>query len=69
MSKIKLDPYNKDQPFSKEEITFEDAWCDIYWVFAHDDMAFDYRASYYKERFLKVKKGLVDFEAMTIELE
>ena len=69
MSKIKLDPYNKDQPFSKEEITFEDAWCDIYWVFAHDDMAFDYRASYYKERYLKVKAGLVDFERLTLVRE
>jgi len=69
MSNIQLDPYNKDQPFSKQEVSFEDAWCDIYWVFAHDDMAFDYRASYYRERYLKVKKGLVDFEAMTLEVE
>ena len=22
---------------------FEDAWADIYWTFASDDMAFDYR--------------------------
>ena len=69
MSKIQLDPYNKDKPFSKQEISFEDAWCDIYWVFAHDDMAFDYRASYYRERYLKVKKGVIDFEAMTLERE
>jgi hypothetical protein len=69
MSNIQLDPYNKDQPFSKKEISFEDAWCDIYWVFAHDDMAFDYRASYYRERYLKVKKGVIDFEAMTLERE
>ena len=41
---------------------FEDAWTDIYWVFAHDDMAFDYRDRYYKERFLKTRKGLVDFQ-------
>ena len=41
---------------------FEDAWADIYWVFAHDDMAFDYRSQYYKERFLKTQKGLVDFQ-------
>ena len=34
---------------------FEDAWADIYWTFAHDDMAFDYRDRYYKERYLKVK--------------
>ena len=66
---IQLDPYNKDEPFSKQEISFEDAWCDIYWVFAHDDMAFDYRSSYYRERYLKVKKGLIDFEAMTLERE
>ena len=46
---------------------FEDAWADVYWVFAHDDMVFDYRASYYKERYLKVKSGLIDFEAMTLE--
>ena len=59
---IQLDPYNKEQPFSKNEISFEDAWCDIYWVFAHDDMAFDYRDRYYKERFLKTQKGLVDFQ-------
>ena len=45
---------------------FEDAWADIYWVFAHDDMVFDYRDRYYKERFLKVKQGLVDFEKMEI---
>ena len=69
MSNIQLDPYNKDEPFSKKEISFEDAWCDIYWVFAHDDMAFDYRASYYRERYLKVKKGVIDFEAMTLERE
>ena len=69
MSKIQLDPYNKDEPFSKKEISFEDAWCDVYWVFAHDDMAFDYRASYYRERYLKVKKGVIDFEAMTLERE
>ena len=69
MSKIQLDPYNKDEPFSKQEISFEDAWCDVYWVFAHDDMAFDYRASYYRERYLKVKKGVIDFEAMTLERE
>ena len=69
MSNIQLDPYNKDEPFSKQEISFEDAWCDIYWVFAHDDMAFDYRASYYRERYLKVKKGVIDFEAMTLERE
>ena len=54
---------------TKEETSFEDAWCDIYWVFAHDDMAFDYRASYYKERYLKVKHGLVDFEKLTIVRE
>ena len=41
---------------------FEDAWADIYWTFAHDDMAFDYRDQYYKERFLKTRKGLVDFQ-------
>ena len=35
---------------------FEDAWADIYWTFAHDDMAFDYRDRYYKERFLKTSK-------------
>ena len=46
--------------------TFEDAWADIYWVFAHDDMAFDYRDRYYKERFLKVKHGLVDFQKLEI---
>ena len=69
MSKIQLDPYNKDEPFSKQEISFEDAWCDIYWVFAHDDMAFDYRASYYKERYLKVKHGLIDFEKLTLVRE
>ena len=63
---IQLDPYNKEQPFSKNEISFEDAWCDIYWTFAHDDMAFDYRDRYYKERFLKVKAGLVDFEKLTL---
>lgn len=45
---------------------FEDAWADIYWTFAHDDMAFDYRSQYYKERFLKVKAGLVDFEKLTL---
>lgn len=45
---------------------FEDAWADIYWTFAHDDMAFDYRDRYYKERFLKVRHGLVDFEKLTI---
>ena len=45
---------------------FEDAWADIYWTFAHDDMAFDYRDQYYKGRFLKVKAGLVDFEKLTI---
>ena len=69
MSKIQLDPYNKDEPFSKQEISFEDAWCDIYWIFAHDDMAFDYRASYYKERYLKVKHGLIDFEKLTLVRE
>ena len=63
---IQLDPYNKEQPFSKNEISFEDAWADIYWTFAHDDMAFDYRDRYYKERFLKVKAGLVDFEKLTL---
>ena len=51
---------------TKEEPTFEDVWCDIYWVFAHDDMAFDYRSQYYKERFLKVRRGLVDFEKLTL---
>jgi hypothetical protein len=54
---------------TKQETNFEDAWCDIYWVFAHDDMAFDYRDRYYKERFLKVKHGLVDFEKLTIVKE
>jgi hypothetical protein len=54
---------------TKQETSFEEAWCDIYWVFAHDVMAFDYRSSYYKERFLKVKKGIIDFEAMTLERE
>ena len=47
---------------TKQETSFEDAWADIYWVFAHDDMAFDYRDRYYKERFLKTRKGLVDFQ-------
>ena len=47
---------------TKQETSFEDAWADIYWVFAHDDMAFDYRSQYYKERFLKTRKGLVDFQ-------
>ena len=51
---------------TKQETSFEDAWADIYWVFAHDDMAFDYRSSYYKERYLKVKQGLVDFEKLTL---
>jgi hypothetical protein len=54
---------------TKQETSFEDAWCDIYWVFAHDDMAFDYRDRYYRERYLKVKTGLVDFEKMTLERE
>jgi len=54
---------------TKQETSFEDAWADIYWTFAHDDMAFDYRSSYYKERFLKVKHGLVDFEKLTIVRE
>ncbi len=48
---------------------FEDAWTDIYWTFAHDDMAFDYRDRYYKERYLKVKSGLVDFEKLTLVRE
>ena len=48
---------------------FEDAWADVYWVFAHDDMAFDYRSQYYKERFLKVKHGLIDFEKLTLVRE
>ena len=47
---------------TKAETSFEDAWADIYWTFAHDDMAFDYRSQYYKERFLKTRKGLVDFQ-------
>ena len=47
---------------TKQETSFEDAWADIYWVFAHDDMAFDYRSQYYKERYLKTKKGIVDFQ-------
>jgi hypothetical protein len=54
---------------TKQETSFEDAWCDIYWVFAHDDMAFDYRSQYYKERFLKVRRGLVDFEKLTLVRE
>ena len=54
---------------TKEETSFEDAWADIYWVFAHDDMAFDYRDRYYKERYLKVKQGLVDFEKLTLVRE
>ena len=41
---------------------FEDAWAYIYCSFAHDDMAFDYRSQYYKERYLKTQKGLVDFQ-------
>ena len=52
---------------TKQETSFEDAWCDIYWVFAHDDMAFDYRDRYFRERYLKVKAGIIDFEAMTLE--
>ena len=52
---------------TKQETSFEDAWCDIYWVFAHDDMAFDYRDRYFRERYLGVKAGLIDFEAMTLE--
>jgi hypothetical protein len=32
-------------------------------------MAFDYRDRYYRERYLKVKTGLVDFEKMTLERE
>ena len=52
---------------TKQETSFEDAWADIYWVFAHDDMAFDYRDRYFRERYLGVKAGLIDFEAMTIE--
>ena len=63
---IQLDPYNKEQPFSKNEISFEDAWCDILLGLAHDDMAFDYRSQYYKERFLKTRKGLVDFQKLEI---
>ena len=47
---------------TKQETSFEDAWADIYWTFAHDDMAFDYRDRYYKERYLKTQKGLVDFQ-------
>ena len=43
---------------------FEDV--DIHWTFAHDDMAFDYRDRYFKERFLRVKHGLVDFEKLTL---
>ncbi len=51
---------------TREDTTFEDAWADVYWVFAHDDMVFDYRSMYYKQRYLKVKAGLIDFEAMTL---
>ena len=51
---------------TKQETSFEDAWADVYWVFAHDDMAFDYRSSYYKERYLKVKSGLVDCQKLTL---
>ena len=51
---------------TKQETTFEEAWADIYWVFAHNDMVFDYRDRYYKERFLKVKSGLVDFEKLRL---
>ena len=53
----------------KREPTFEEVWTDVYWVFAHDDMAFDYRASYFKERHLKVRHGVVDFEKLTISRE
>ena len=52
-----------------KETSFEDAWADVYWVFAKDGMAFDYRASYYRERYLKVQAGVIDFEAMTLERE
>jgi len=48
---------------------FEDAWADVYWTFAKDDMAFDYRDRYFRERYLGVKAGLIDFEAMTLERE
>ena len=54
---------------TKQETSFEDAWCDIYWLFARDDMAFDYRDRYYKERYLKVKSGLVDFQKLTLVRE
>ena len=54
---------------TKQETSFEDAWCDIYWVFAHDDMAFDYRDRYFRARYLCVKAGLVDFENMTLKRE
>ena len=46
---------------------FEDAWADVYWTFAKDGMAFDYRDRYFRERYLKVKAGIIDFEAMTLE--
>ena len=45
-------------------MSFEEAWASIYWMLR--DEAFDYRDSYYKERFLKVKAGLVDFEKLTL---
>ena len=59
-------PISEEWKVNADPTGFEDAWADIYWAFAHDDMAFDYRDRYYKERFLKVKAGLVDFEKLTI---
>ena len=45
---------------------FEDAWADVYWTFAN---TFDYRDRSYRERYLGVKAGIIDFDAMTIETE
>ena len=37
---------------------FEDAWADIYWTFAHDDMAFDYRDRYFTRNVILKSEGM-----------
>jgi len=46
-------------------MNFEEAWASIYWMLK--DEAFDYRDSYTKQRYMKMKAGVVDFEKMTLD--
>jgi len=46
-------------------VKFEEAWASIYWMLQEE--AFDYRDRYFKQRYMTMKAGVIDFERMTLD--